>query len=117
MNLAASHRTRALVMPRTRDSFTASDIVKALRTSETLTQADVDTTAEIAGPLFPLENTKPSVIQGVREITSPIYPADDGLVAGAAHCMGLREEERVEGAMSTIRSALIESPKPRMRVR
>ncbi|MCZ6767393.1 MAG: hypothetical protein O7D32_10735, partial [bacterium] len=117
MNLAASSRTRALVTPRTREFFTASDIKKALQTDEKFMHAEVDTNAEIKGPLFPLENTKPSVIRGVREITSPIYPADDGLVAGAANCVGLSEEERVEGAMSTIRSALIESPKPQIRVR
>lgn len=117
MNLAASPRTRALVTPRTRVFFTASDIEKALQTGEKFAHTEIDITAEIKAPLFPLENTKPSVILGVREITSPIYPADDGLVAGAAHCVGLSEEERVEGAMSTIRSALIESPKPQMRVR
>jgi len=117
LDLAASSKTRALVTPRTREFFTASDIETALQTGKATAGPEAEAGAEINGPLFPLEDTKPSVIQGVREITSPIYPADDGLVAKASLCLGLGEDERVEGAMNTIRSALIETSKPQVRVR
>jgi hypothetical protein len=84
LGAGAEYKGRVILVPRRSTAISAGDISGALRRKELSSLAGQR--HEARSPLFPGEETKPSILGGAREVVSSFYPASDELFAWAVKC-------------------------------
>ncbi len=102
IDAAATYKGRVILVPHPGAPLPAADVAAVLRNPLHKPAIDVDTEQ---GSLFPNEDTKASILVGAREVVSPSYPADDGLIEAVA---GLLSSSQGHGDIAAVRAALFE---------
>ena len=114
LNVAASYATRAIVVPKVETELTVQAVHRLIH------QANIEGAMRSPAvtdrtPRFPNEELKASLLPGLREVVSPIYPASDDLVSAASRLQIASEPESVESALRWVRSLLVDTPAQKMK--
>ena len=109
LNAAASYKGRALLVPRTERCLTLSDVQAASQRRGAAPQERRPSREAIdPGPLFPTESLKPSILNGAKEVITPLFPASDVLAGYVAQCLHEYDESRLDHSLRLLRSVLFE---------
>lgn len=107
LGVAAKCTGRAIIVPRGGCSFTSRDVGNILgRKTRSGPPALVLETA--AGPVFPVETLKPSVVTWAREVVGPLYPATDVLRGYVSQCHLDPSPETLSQPLRLLRTVLFE---------
>jgi hypothetical protein len=115
LNAAATGRARSILVPRDEGEFGDREVGRAIghrraagRRGRTLPSRDPRIEA---GPLFPTETVKPSMVPAAKEVIGPLHPASDVLVGYVSQCLQSfadGPEGRFGQSLKLLRSTLLE---------
>lgn len=106
LEAAATYKGRVILVPKELRSMSAKQIVAAYRGRTPAAAAEsVD-----HGLLYPGEETKPSLVEGAREVVGPVSPASEAAFEAAMRCARAASEHEAREARDDTWTALTRQP-------
>ncbi len=108
LNVGSVYAGRAIVVPAAAEWIEGADANSIVNREPVLPPRAATGTehAAIGRPLFAGETPRPSVIPGVNEVVSPLYPASDALMRAVNECAYATNAARAERGLADVAAAL-----------
>jgi UDP-GlcNAc:undecaprenyl-phosphate GlcNAc-1-phosphate transferase len=108
LNAGSAYAGRAIIVPAAAEWFEGADAISIVSREPGLPSraAAGAGQAAIDRPLFAGEMPRPSVIPGVNEVVSPLYPASDALMRAVKECAYAADEAHAQRGLVDVAAAL-----------